>query len=101
MEDLVPLNQLKQIAFSTAPGKVSNFYSTTEGGLIVFVKAKLPVDQAKMQADLPSFVSSVRRARQQEAFDEWFRREADKGLRDTPVARPPPPPNIGAGTAKS
>ncbi len=101
VEELVPLNQLKQIAFSTTPGKVSNFNPTADGGVVIFVKAKLPVDQARMQADLPGFVSNVRRARQQEAFDEWFRREADKGLRDTPVARPQRPPNMGAGTAKS
>jgi hypothetical protein len=101
VEDLIPLNQLKQITFSTAAGKVSNFYQTREGGLLVFVKAKLPLDQAKMQADLPTFAMGVRRARQQEAFDEWFRREADQGLRDTPVAHPPPPPKMGTATAKS
>ncbi len=96
-EDHLPLNQFKQLAFTTPPGKVSNFQATSEGGLILYVKAKLPLDEAKMSASLPAFVNAVRQSRQNEAFNDWFRKEAEKGLRDTPLARPqPPPPTMGA-----
>jgi len=101
IEDLVSLNQLKQIAFSTAPGKVSTFQPTPEGGLILYVKNKLPVDNTKVQTELPGFVATLRRARQQEAFEDWFRKEADKGLRDTPVGQPRTPPTMGSAAAKS
>lgn len=100
-EESVSLNQLKQVAFSTMPGKASTFQPTAEGGFMLFVKNKLPVDETKAQTDLPSFEANLRRARQQEAFEDWFRREADKGLRDTPVAQPRNPPTMGSAAAKS
>jgi len=101
IEDQVSLNQLKQIAFTTTPGKVSAFQPTPEGGMILFVKNKLPLDETKAQTELPGFVTSLRRARQQEAFEDWFRKEADKGLRDTPVGQSRTPPSMGSGAAKS
>ena len=93
-EDHLPLNGsrtrlgLKDIAFSTLPGKASGFHETNEGGIIVYVKSKLPLDEAKMKSELPAFTSYVRQSRSREAFDAWFRKEAEKGLRDTPLARP-------------
>jgi hypothetical protein len=100
IENLVSLNQLKQAAFSTQPGKISPFQPTSTGGMLLYVKAKLPVDAAKMENDLPAYVSNLRANRQTEAFNEWLRREAEKGLRDTPVGRPAAPPAMGTA-AKS
>ena len=91
IDELAPLEQLKQAAFGTQPGKASPPQRTAEGSMVLYVKGKLPLDLTKMQAEMPSYVNSVRRTRQQEAFDAWFRREAEKGLRDTPLARPQPP----------
>lgn len=90
IEELASLNQLKQAAFSTPPGKVSMPQPTANGAMLLYVKAKLPLDQAKMQADLPTYLNAVRRNRQQEAFDAWFRREAEKGLRNIPALQQPP-----------
>jgi len=102
VEEFVGLDQLKRAAFSTAPGKLTPFQPTSDGVMIVYVKAKLPVDQAKMQSELPTFVNNARRVRQQEAFDLWLRHEVEVGLRDTPIARPKAPPALGsAATAKS
>ena len=81
----------------TPLGKPSPFQPTGEGGLIVYVKEKLPLDEAKMNASLPAFANYVRLSRQNEAFNDWFRREAEKGLRDTPLARPQAPPAMGSG----
>lgn len=100
LEEQVQLNQYKQIAFSTQPGKLSQATPIPEGAVAVYVKEKLPLDQAAMKADLPDFLTRVRRARQEEAFNAWFRKEAERALRDTPLNRPPPP-TMGAGTAKS
>ena len=97
VEDHVTLNQYKQLSFTTPLGKVSNFQMTSEGGLIVYVKAKLPLDEAKMNASLLAFSNAVRQNRQNEAFNDWFRREAEKGLRDTPLARQQPTPTMGPG----
>lgn len=80
---------LKEIAFSTPPGTASGFQTTADGGMVLFVKARLPIDQAKMKADLPAFMAYVRQNRQTEAFNTWFNKEMQKGLIDTPLARPP------------
>ncbi len=88
VEDYISLNQFKQIVFGTPVGKVSDFRPTSDGGLIVYVKAKLPLDESRMAANLPAFANAVRRSRQNEAFNEWFRKQAEQGLRDTPLARP-------------
>ena len=101
VENLISLNQLKQIAFSTTPGKLSAFQPTPEGGLVLYIKSKLPLDEAKAQAEMATFVATLRRSRQQEAFEDWFRKEADKALRDTPVAQPKTPPTMGSASAKS
>ena len=101
VEEHMPLNQLKQLAFSLTPGKVSNFQPTQEGGALVYVKAKLPLDQAKMRTELPDFVNYVRQTRQNEAFNEWFRRQAERGLRDTPLGWPKASPAMNSGPAKS
>ncbi|MEI9963223.1 MAG: hypothetical protein WDM76_19550 [Limisphaerales bacterium] len=68
------LNQLKQAAFATPIGKTSAFQPTSDGGFIVFVQSQLPVDQATMTKNLPDFVASYRRARQNEAFNSWLPR---------------------------
>lgn len=99
-EEFIDLTQLKQTAFSIAPGKVSPFQPTHDGGMILYVKAKLPLDQSKAQSDLPAFVANLRRTRQQEAFEAWFNKLIDKGLSDTPAGKPKPPPNIGSTAAR-
>jgi len=84
IEGRANLSQFKQAAFSTPPGQVSNFTPTSDGGFLVFVQAKLPLDEVRMNADLPEFTRSVRQARKGEAFNEWFRREEEKGFRQVP-----------------
>ena len=98
LEDRVNLNQLKQLAFSTAPGKVSAFQPTADGGLILHVKSKLPLDQARMDAAMPAFINYVRQSRQNEAFNEWFSKQASIGLKDTPLGQPRPAPTMAPGT---
>ena len=103
-EDHISLNGrggLKEIAFSTAPGKVSGFRATSEGGIILYVKSLLPIDETKMKSELPSFAAYVRQSRQREAFEAWFRKEADRGLRDTPLFQPTQPRPTMSSAAKS
>lgn len=90
VEKHMSLFQFKQIAYSLKPGNASQFIPTREGGAIVFVQDKLPIDETRMQAELPAFTDSVRQMRQNEAFNDWFRKEAERALRDTPLGRPQP-----------
>ena len=43
------------------------------------------MDEAKKTADLPQFISQVRRGRENEAFNLWLQTEANRELRNTPV----------------
>lgn len=95
VEEHVNLNQFKQVAFSTPPGRSSGFVPAGNGGFLVFVREELPLELAKMTAALPAYMNSLRQARQNEAFSEWFRKEAERGLRDTPVFRPQQPQMTG------
>ena len=83
VESHVSLYQYKQATFSTPPGKASVFTPTADGGFIVFVQAKLPLDETKLKADLPGFMNSFRQARQNEAFNMWVNVEGqrDPGFR--------------------
>ena len=97
VEDHLTLNQYKQLAFTTPPGKVSNFQMTTEGGLIIYVKGKLPLDESKISASLPAFMNAVRQNRQNEAFNDWFSREAKKGLANIPAFQQQATPSLSPG----
>jgi hypothetical protein len=79
------LNQLKQAAFTTPVGHTSGFQETDDGGFVVFVQSQLPVDETKMDSDLPQFTANLRRSRENEAFNEWVMREANQALKDTPI----------------
>ncbi len=91
IEGRVSMNQLKQLAFTTPIGQASGFQPTPEGGIILFVKSKLPVDVARMNAELPAFLNRARMNRENDAFQAWFRKEAEKGLHDIPALKTQPP----------
>ena len=85
--ELAELNQVKQTAFTTPVGQPSAFEPNNVGGFVLFVQSQLPVDQSVMNAELPQFITSLRRARENEAFNEWLQIEASRDLSDTPLAR--------------
>ena len=81
------LNQLKRAVFTTPVGKTGDFEATSDGGFIVYVQSRLPIDQAKMNSELPQYLAAFRRGRQNEAFSQWVNLEASRQLRTTPVFR--------------
>jgi parvulin-like peptidyl-prolyl isomerase len=87
VEQDLTLDQFKRVAFNTPPGKVSPLIPTRDGGLILHVRSRLPLDEAKMKTDLPAFTAYLRQVRQNDAFNEWFRKHADEGLRNTALAQ--------------
>ncbi|HXR48459.1 MAG TPA: peptidylprolyl isomerase [Candidatus Limnocylindrales bacterium] len=83
--DRVALNQLKGVAFATSIGHASEFEATDDGGFIVYVKSRLPLDTAAMNAELPQFTEAFRQQRETAAFYSWRNRTGSRDLRDTPV----------------
>jgi hypothetical protein len=81
------LNEFKQTVFGTPVGKTSRFAETSDGGFIVFVQSKLPMDQTAMNAGLPRFTAALQEQRQTEAFYQWLNLEANRQLRSTAFFR--------------
>ncbi len=74
------LNQFKQAVFTTPIGKASGFEATSDGGFVVYVQSRLPIDQAKMNSDLSQYTTALRRERQNEAFSQWVNQEINRQL---------------------
>jgi hypothetical protein len=85
----VPTGLLQEAAFKVPAGKLSNYVPLTAGGFAVHVKEMLPLDEKKMQEEMPRVLTQIRQSSQNEAFQSWFRKQAETGLRDTPLNRPP------------
>jgi hypothetical protein len=76
---------------TTPVGSASGFQYTADGGYVAYVQSRLPVDEARMNQELPQYTQFVRQSLGNEAFGEWFSREAQVGLRETPLNAQAPP----------
>ncbi|HHY86341.1 MAG TPA: hypothetical protein GYA07_12550 [Verrucomicrobia bacterium] len=85
VQERMMLPQYAQIAFSTPVGQASGFSATRDGGVIVYVKEDLPVDEAKLTAELPTFLRYLQQQRRQAAAELWFQREASAALGNIPA----------------
>ena len=85
--EAIGLNQLKQAAFTAPVGKPGGFEETGDGGFIVYVQSRLPIDQAKMNSDLSQYITALSRERLNETFNQWVNLEANRQL---PVFRRQP-----------
>lgn len=77
LEVRVDLALLKDLAATLAPGKTSDFVPTRDGGVILHLLSRQPVDEGKVKMELPAFMDGLREERRREAFNEWFRKEAE------------------------
>jgi hypothetical protein len=87
VEDRVNLGLLKQIAFATPPGKTSDFIPTSDGGLVLHILSRLPMDEAKLKTELPAYLNYVRQSRQGEVFNDWFRKQMELGYLQIPKSQ--------------
>lgn len=78
VERKASLSQLKDVGFALAVGKTSPFTQTREGGFILHLTARKPVDEAKMKTELPEFTRNLQRSHQYDAFNEWLRKERER-----------------------
>jgi hypothetical protein len=85
--DHAKLNQLKEAAFATPVGTASRFVETEDGGFVLYVASRPPIDESKMTTDLPQFTAELRERRTQEAFSQWYQIEANRQLINTPLRR--------------
>lgn len=70
--------QVKSVAATLQVGGASPFVPTAEGGFMVFVRERSPVDEALTKAALASFLAEQRQAREEDAFRVWFAEQMKK-----------------------
>jgi len=80
-------DEVKRTAFNLMPGQASNFVETEDGGFIVFVNKRTPVDTATMKEALPEFMTQLRGSRANEFFNIWLYTEKNRELQKTPLFR--------------
>jgi hypothetical protein len=77
------------VALSATPGKAVLGYSH-DGAYVLYVQRELPVNEARMRADMPDFLKTVRQVLRQEAVNEWFNREYPRAMRESALFRAGP-----------
>lgn len=75
IERRADMRELQNVAFTLRPNAVSDFARTPDGGFVLYLQKLQPADEAKLKAELPGYLASLRKARLEDAFDEWLRRE--------------------------
>ncbi|HMJ89865.1 MAG TPA: SurA N-terminal domain-containing protein [Candidatus Acidoferrum sp.] len=90
LQDVVDTRQLKNVVLSLEPGKAGPFQiSPPTGGFIVYVKQRVPIDEAKMKEGLPKFLGEIRYMRQNQLFSQWFNKELEKAAPGLPLLTKP------------
>jgi hypothetical protein len=72
----VRLDDLKELAFRLPVGQATPYLTTAEGGFILYLKGKLPFDEAKVKADLPKFAAELAEQRKMVSVNQWFMKES-------------------------
>lgn len=71
------LNALKETAAGLAPGKISDFVPTQDGGFVLQLISKQPVDDAVLSSELPAFITRLRAERKSQALSDWFAKQLE------------------------
>jgi len=91
LTDKVLAAQIQELAGRMHQGQATPFVPTPEGGFLLYVKGRLPVDEAALKRDLPAYTDRMRERLQIAAFQEWFSREYSTRF------TPPPGEQAAAG----
>jgi hypothetical protein len=71
----VDASPLASTAFDLAPGGVSSYQPSRDGGFIVYCEKFVPVPDDEVQRELAQFTEELRRRKAGEAFNDWYARE--------------------------
>jgi peptidyl-prolyl cis-trans isomerase D len=82
LDERIRLSTLQGIAEKMKPGQVSPFEPTPmmspEGGFVLYLKDKKQVDEATFRKEFPEYLARMRAYRQNDAFNQWFRKQAEQ-----------------------
>jgi len=86
------LQTLQQFAFDMKPGEVSRILPSAEGATIIHLRELKPADETRLRAEMPDFVNRIRVYRQNEAFQQWFRKQVEQARVMPPQKESASPP---------
>ncbi len=77
LDPRINMRMLQGIIQDLQPGQASGFVPTQDGGFVLFLREKLPFIESLVQESFPDFMGKLRVYRQNEAFNQWFRKQAE------------------------
>jgi peptidyl-prolyl cis-trans isomerase D len=89
LDERVNFRTLHNVAVELKKGEVSSFMPLMEGGLVVYMRDRQAVPEDKVKQEMPEFLTRLRLYRQNEAFNQWFRKEAEQARVTLPQKEPP------------
>jgi hypothetical protein len=92
LDPRLELRRLQAMVAELEPGKVSPFTPTRDGGFVLTLDERLPIDEAKMKTELPDLMTRLRQYRQTEVFNSWFSKQAQAAPLNIPQAPAPQQP---------
>jgi hypothetical protein len=78
LDERLNLRTLQQFAFDMKPGTTTGIVPSPEGAMLMYLRELKPVDEAKVQAELPEYINRIRLYRHNEAFNQWFRKQVEQ-----------------------
>ena len=78
IDERINFRTLHGMAGDLKEGEASRFIPTGDGGFVIYMRDRIPVTDEKIKQELPEFLSRLRLYRQSEAFNQWFRKEAEQ-----------------------
>ncbi len=78
IDERINFRTLHNFASDLKKGQASQFIPTADGGMVIYMQDRIPVPEDKVKEHLPEFLSRLRLYRQNEAFNQWFRKEAEE-----------------------
>ncbi len=81
--------EFAQAIFATEPGHVTPLLRSADGAALGYVEARLPIDENRMQTNLPAFTRNVQQMRRGEIFNEWFMQQANQAFATIPYFQRP------------
>ena len=85
LDERVNLRLLQNFAGNLEVGQASPFIP--QAGVIIYVSGRPAIDEKKMTAELDEYIGTLRQIRQGDAFNNWFRRQAEKDRLQGPPQR--------------
>lgn len=74
----IALERLQNASARIATGKPGDFMATEDGGVVLFVRSRIPADEARMNTELADYAKRLGEQRQYAVFNSWIQKQPEK-----------------------